>query len=715
MKVRLKASRSLRLGAAGTCALLFLFWSLWTSVDYLAEQEGKIQTLLSQNERLREHLSTEHAEKVRLENATIHPHFSTPPADVLAPPPPPPMIVENSQALEDNAGFAYVFYATDPTYACSVLVNIDRLQNVLHARVPIHVLVTSDISESYIRTMEAMNATVHLREAPPLAQDSAYYYRGSLLKLLAFEMHIISPGLKRVLVFDSDQLIMKNLDSLFTGLPPNDLAAPRAYWLSKDFLASTFMMIDLSDRLWQSVRHALDTLAKDKFDMDIVNELLGDTVLMLGGEYVTLNSHWETWNLPKWFHTELNVTVQPTEAASPPSVEAVSPQPAEGDGSQPAETAQPGEGDGSQLAETAQPEEGGPQPTEGGDPQPVEGDRPQPVEGDSSQPVEGDSPQPVEGDSPSSVEGDNQEPAVTAQPANGASEEALQAANKPPATEPSEPPRDDELSNGGESGTAAVLDSISPSVDASPQLPEAAGDQSSQNEAVAGGQGETVATAESSLSSADGNPQAAGEESDAQPWKYELGARGAGGATAAPESSDASRIRMTRAEGDQDSSSELVGKNDMSNDGNTTTTTSKASPAPESITTSDPATEPATPPSNTTTPPTRTTPSAPDFASTYPSSPPSSSSAPPTPSATEVYPPPVPKYPSTHPLYIELARLQEAASVIHFTALGKPWTWAGYEVQQERPSAHPLMAEQFEIWRAAAARVCPSGLPRPSY
>ncbi|THV89163.1 nucleotide-diphospho-sugar transferase, partial [Aureobasidium pullulans] len=36
--------------------------------------------------------------------------------------------------------------------------------------------------------------------------------------------------------------------------------------------------------------------------MDIANELFGDTVLMLPGHFVTLNSHWEDWNLPKWFH-----------------------------------------------------------------------------------------------------------------------------------------------------------------------------------------------------------------------------------------------------------------------------------------------------------------------------------------------------------------------------------------------------------------------------
>ncbi|KAK5173344.1 uncharacterized protein LTR77_002025 [Saxophila tyrrhenica] len=203
--------------------------------------------------------------------------------------------------------FAYVFYATSDPYACSVLVNIERLE-VLESSLAIHVLLSSDVSRQYLEAFRQAGATVHVRDPPPLAKDLGGYYKDCLLKLLAFKMHVLSPGLERILVLDSDQLVLQNMDALFDGLPEVDLAAPRAYWLSKDFLASTFMMVCLSDRLWDSVQNGLASIEYNKFDMDLINDLLGDTVMMLSGKYATLNSHWEDWNLPKWLGSTINMT-----------------------------------------------------------------------------------------------------------------------------------------------------------------------------------------------------------------------------------------------------------------------------------------------------------------------------------------------------------------------------------------------------------------------
>ncbi|RMX86350.1 hypothetical protein D0869_03144 [Hortaea werneckii] len=210
-----------------------------------------------------------------------------------------------------SKGFAYAFYATSDSYACSALVNIYRLQHELGTRLPIHMLVSDGVSSPHIQAFEAAGVVVHHEQTPKLKSSmTGSYYEDCLLKLLAFKLHALDPRLKRILALDSDQLVMQNLDHLFEGLPEVDLAAPRAYWLSRDFLASTFMMISLSDRLWKTVEDALDTIGYDKFDMDLINDLLGDTVMMLSGEYVTLNSHWEDWNLPKWYHPtqELNMT-----------------------------------------------------------------------------------------------------------------------------------------------------------------------------------------------------------------------------------------------------------------------------------------------------------------------------------------------------------------------------------------------------------------------
>ncbi|EME80496.1 uncharacterized protein MYCFIDRAFT_78218 [Pseudocercospora fijiensis CIRAD86] len=217
---------------------------------------------------------------------------------------------QSGASVNPDGGYAYSFYATNDQYACSVLVNVYRLQQDLRCHIPIHVIAASKVSQAYISAFEERGVTVHIEQPPPLPSGADGYYIDCLLKLLAFKLHRLAPGLRRVLAFDSDQLIMQNLDHLFSGLPVVDLAAPRAYWIAKDFLASTFLMISLSDRLWNDVNQTLGRIGYGQFDMDLINDLLGEHVMMLSGEYVTLNSHWEDWNVPRWYHAtrELNMT-----------------------------------------------------------------------------------------------------------------------------------------------------------------------------------------------------------------------------------------------------------------------------------------------------------------------------------------------------------------------------------------------------------------------
>ncbi|KAF2151656.1 glycosyltransferase family 8 protein [Myriangium duriaei CBS 260.36] len=234
------------------------------------------------------------------------------------------------QSIEtpETSPFAYVFYATEDTYACSVLVNIDRLQNKLKVDYPIYVLATEALSQPYLEAFKKKNVIVSIQQVPPLAEGSAGYYRDCLVKLLAFKMHHVNAHLKRVIMMDSDQLVLKNLDHLFTGLPEVDLAAPRAYWLGKEVVSSTLMVISLSDRLWNTIETTMQNITNGKYDMDLVNDVLGDTVLMLPGKYITINSHWETWGIPKWYHepdqvtnnaASLHVPEISSEAAASPS------------------------------------------------------------------------------------------------------------------------------------------------------------------------------------------------------------------------------------------------------------------------------------------------------------------------------------------------------------------------------------------------------------
>lgn len=300
--------------------LLCTTFFAWSTLQYLGDHDWALpalpstgsstidNALLTKNQELEQAL-----EAARASVADVLLAATAAPSGPMAHPVDAPFMQEKpvqEEATQNAKCFAYVFYATANTYACSALVNIHRLQRVLNATTPIHVIASSDVSDSYISAFNESDVTVHIEQSPELKGDAGGYYHDCLLKLVAFRMHLLDPTLTRVLAFDADQLILKNLDHLFTGLPNVDLAAPRAYWLAKDFLASTFLMINLSDRLWKTVKTALDTIDFNKFDMDLINDLLGDEVMMLSGEYVTLNSHWEDWNLPRWYHpsSTLNMT-----------------------------------------------------------------------------------------------------------------------------------------------------------------------------------------------------------------------------------------------------------------------------------------------------------------------------------------------------------------------------------------------------------------------
>lgn len=67
-----------------------------------------------------------------------------------------------------------------------------------------------------------------------------------------------------------------------------------------------------------------------------------------------------------------------------------------------------------------------------------------------------------------------------------------------------------------------------------------------------------------------------------------------------------------------------------------------------------------------------------------------------------------PRFPEHHPLWQELYLLQSAAAVIHFSAVGKPWTVSNDLLRSERPDAHPLLGEQFLMWSRTADSVCPA-------
>ncbi|PHH92962.1 hypothetical protein CDD83_3120 [Cordyceps sp. RAO-2017] len=199
---------------------------------------------------------------------------------------------------------AYVFYATNDIYACSVMVNVHILRHTLRTRYRVSVLISHEVSSDIRRGLDAMGAAVLVQDPPPLHQDTDVpYYKDCLLKLMAFKMHELDSSLNQILVLDSDQLILKNLDDTF-DLPAPEFAAPSAYWLGNNQMSSTCMLIRPNASLWNRVEPALASVGVQRYDMDIVNDLFRSQNYRLSESYNTLNSHWEDWNVPHWFRAE---------------------------------------------------------------------------------------------------------------------------------------------------------------------------------------------------------------------------------------------------------------------------------------------------------------------------------------------------------------------------------------------------------------------------
>ncbi|CCX33581.1 Similar to Glucose N-acetyltransferase 1; acc. no. Q4HVS2 [Pyronema omphalodes CBS 100304] len=209
-----------------------------------------------------------------------------------------------SEAVQIPQNLSYVFYATDNKYACSVLVNAHRLRNKLHSQVPIILIAGPYVSSEAIAAIKAsdINITIVNDKAPDLGEHSASYYSQVLLKLRAFRLHQVIPTLNRIIILDSDQLVMKNLDHLFQ-LPGVDIAAPSMYWSGGSSLSVTtaLMVGTLSDKLWTIIDYALNHMRDDEYDMDLINKVMLRRLMVLPGRYTTLNSHWEAQDTPGWF------------------------------------------------------------------------------------------------------------------------------------------------------------------------------------------------------------------------------------------------------------------------------------------------------------------------------------------------------------------------------------------------------------------------------
>lgn len=110
--------------------------------------------------------------------------------------------------------------------------------------------------------------------------DSGPNWADSYTKLLAFNQTQYS----RVVVIDSDSLLLGSLDELFF-VPPAVAAMPRAYWLSAPQMASHVMVLTPSTKAFNDVQRTIHRKAGYGFyDMEVMNKLFGRTCQVIHHE-----------------------------------------------------------------------------------------------------------------------------------------------------------------------------------------------------------------------------------------------------------------------------------------------------------------------------------------------------------------------------------------------------------------------------------------------
>ncbi|KAI5807519.1 nucleotide-diphospho-sugar transferase [Peziza echinospora] len=268
--------------------------------------------------------------------------LSCPPANTS---PPSPSPTPYPPLPEITPQFAYMFYATSYEYACSVLVNIDRL---LHhptirskdARIGVYLstgLRQADrveydlLNDAFEKLHQSTSGRVFIVRADPPQTliEPMLHYKNVLLKLVPFDIatrsasslsnlyipayHFKTDEIKRMIILDSDQLIMRNLDHLFY-LPPVEIAAPKMYWGDGGGITTTLMVVQPSISLWKRMDKAIHTIRAGEYDMDLVNRVFKKEIMALPGRYCTLNSHWEVNDVPEWYHHDAPAHPLPASA-----------------------------------------------------------------------------------------------------------------------------------------------------------------------------------------------------------------------------------------------------------------------------------------------------------------------------------------------------------------------------------------------------------------
>ena len=190
-----------------------------------------------------------------------------------------------SRHQNSHGRWAYVFLDIGPEFACPLLVQLAALASTLPDP-SIEVVVMT-----HAATL-AMPAGVRTIRAPAASTVGLHQWRTSYDKLFFSTLL----DYERVIFLELDNLILGNLDHLFTFTPfKTTIAVPRAYWLPQPFVQTGPVVGDPS--AFALDRHFAPVLFGDQKQMhagdnDFVNQEFGNTVTLLHGFYALLVGEW---------------------------------------------------------------------------------------------------------------------------------------------------------------------------------------------------------------------------------------------------------------------------------------------------------------------------------------------------------------------------------------------------------------------------------------
>ncbi|KAK4164899.1 glucose N-acetyltransferase [Cladorrhinum sp. PSN259] len=185
--------------------------------------------------------------------------------------------------------FAYVQYATDMDYLCNAIINHARLKflGVKYDQVLIYPKAWDDEKNGRrnyraMQTIRNDHRDVKFRPSELLMSTKGETTWGlGLTKFHAFELTEYS----RVLAFDSDALVLRNMDHYFQA-PRAALAVPRAYWLnektaniSDQVLGSHVMLLEPNEGRFQ--RMVNEARTSGDYDMEVINHMFKDSAMIL--------------------------------------------------------------------------------------------------------------------------------------------------------------------------------------------------------------------------------------------------------------------------------------------------------------------------------------------------------------------------------------------------------------------------------------------------